>query len=84
MELHFEEAITRYHGQKQRVAVILAGATRIQMTLADTARCAVDLEAARRTLVNLVGERLISDGAENGLQAQCRILTKWKERKPRY
>ena len=86
MNIDFDEAIVRWHGQKERVAVLLAGAARIPLSLADTARCAVDLDSARRTLKNLLGERLagLSEGSEVALQAHCRKLTKWKEPKPRY
>ncbi len=85
MSVQFAEAKTSYHGQKLRVAVVICGGTNERLSLADTARCAVDLDAARRTLA-AVGERLKADtaGAEHELQQHCRVLTKWKERKPRY
>ena len=82
----FDEDVTSYHGRREKIAVILVGAQRIKLTLADTARCAVDLDSARRTLQALLGDRMTghAEGAESGLQAKCRELTKWKERKPRY
>lgn len=85
MNIQFGEAKTSYQGQKFRVAVLLFGGCREILSLADTSRSAVDLESARR-LLDSIGARLRVDtsGAEHELQQHCRVLTKWKERKPRY
>lgn len=80
--VQFDETKVWYHGQRQRAAILLCGAHRVPLSLADTARCAVDLDAAKRTLAAKLPN--IATGAEHELQAHCRKLVKWKERKPRY
>ena len=84
----FAEGRTSYFGRKEKVAIVLLGGREISVGLADTARCAVDLDVAKRVLTAFAGIAGVPAGsvagAEHELQAHCRALTKWKERKPRY
>lgn len=87
MNIGFGEQAVTWHGRREKVAIVLLGGHSLPIGLADTARCAVSLESCERLLVNL-SERVRvptpDADATAQLQAHCRALTKWKERKPRY
>lgn len=83
----FVEGWVRYQGRRHRVAVVAISGVRFQLTLSDTARCTTDLKAAEGTLRSLAWQAEVSDeGVEQcavSLQAHCRMITGWQERKPR-
>lgn len=87
MTIGFGEQRVTYHGQREKAAIVHLGGHSLPIGLADTARCVVSLESCRRLLANLAERVRVPppDGDTAAqLQAHCRAITKWKERKPRY
>lgn len=83
MHLGLSERTTKYHGRREKVAVLtLPGRGAVPLALSDTVRCAQSKEAARRTVANLVGEELSDaelDEASGQLHVHCRVLQGVKE-----
>lgn len=84
--VEFTQHYSVYHGRKERAAVVHFAGREFKLGLADTARCVRSEEFASALIDNLcqrVGvDNIIGAGAE--LTAHCRLITKFKERKPRY
>lgn len=87
MNIGFAEQQVTYHGRREKAAVVQIGGHSLAIGLADTARCAASIESCTRLLVNLAERVSVVPPGEEAvaqLQAHCRAITKWKERKPRY
>lgn len=76
---------TRYHGRRLRVAVFFLNGERLALGLADTHRCASDVESCRTVLRNLAFDDAPSDPAAHAfaLQAHCQRMTNYKEKPKR-
>jgi len=78
MGIGLHESFTKYHGRRERIAEIaVPGRSTVRLGLSDTARCAAELEAARRTLKNIAGSALREgelDAEAEKLHQHCRIL----------
>jgi hypothetical protein len=86
----FRAGKVSYGGKRYQLAVVAVGTYMEQLGLADTSRCAVDIEAAKETVRALVDRAKVHaspaeiDGGAFALQAHCRKLTGWKPRDARY
>lgn len=85
----FKAGHVSYYGRKHRVALVAIAGAQVQLGLADTNRCAADLEAAAATVKELAARHDVHvtagevASAANALQAHCRQITGWKPREPR-
>ena len=83
----FKPGYVHYMGKRHRVALLTIGGQQVQLGLADTGRCAVDLDVAKSTVRGLAARFELPavgvDSAAVQLQQHCRALTGWKPRVPR-
>lgn len=79
MQMTLGEDTTKYHGKKEKLAVVTIAGRRFALGLSDTHRAALSQEAAKRIVENLAraagqqGRVSESEGAQ--LHGHCRKLT---------
>lgn len=82
MDVTMDEVETRYHGRRERCAVVFVQTEGYPLTIGDTARAARDMDSAAAILraiaarAGIGGARLVDQAP--ALQAHCRKLTKFR------
>lgn len=86
-EIAFDEYQTRYHGKRERCAVLTMDGTEVRLKMGPTVQCAQSVERSR-SLLRRVAEQLDlnPNAAEQealALTTHCRALTGWKDKPKR-
>lgn len=87
VQVALDEWTTRYHGRRERVALLNVDGLEVRLKLGPTIKCAQSVEESRQLLAR-VAEQLgldaaALDGHATSLTTHCRALTGFKDRPKR-